>query len=70
MGAGHRVDIWIATTPDVPASLPCILSQDIFKDLQMIHDPTDDILAFQVAEQTALSNCLAGDRPGISRDRN
>ena len=44
----YDVDIWIATPQDAPAGLPCILGQDILKDLRMTHDPTDDILTFQV----------------------
>ena len=55
----YDVDIWIATPQDAPAGLPCILGQDILKDLRMTHDPTDDILTFQVrrADRTiALSN--------------
>lgn len=44
----YDVDIWIATPQDVPAGLPCILGQDILKDLRMTHDPTDDILTFDV----------------------
>ena len=44
----YDVDIWIATPQDVPAGLPCILGQDILKDLRMTHDPTDDILTFHV----------------------
>ena len=41
-------DIWIATLQDAPAGLPCILGQDILKDMRMTHDPTDGILTFQV----------------------
>ena len=44
----YDVDIWIATPRDAPAGLPCIFGQDILKDLRMTHDPTDDILTFQV----------------------
>ena len=44
----YDVDIWIATPQDAPAGLPCILGQDILKDLRMTHDPTADILNFQV----------------------
>ena len=43
----YDVDIWIATPQDVPAGLPCILGQDILRDLRMTHDPTDDVLTFQ-----------------------
>ena len=44
----YDVDIWIATSQDAPAGLPCILGQDILKDLRMTHDPTDHILTFHV----------------------
>ena len=44
----YDMDIWIATPQDAPAGLPCILGQDILKDLRMIHDPTDDVLTFHV----------------------
>ncbi len=44
----YDVDIWIATPQEALAGLPCILGQDILKDLRMTHDPTDDVLTFQV----------------------
>ena len=44
----YDVDIWVSTPQDVPVGLPCILGQDILKDLRLVHDPTEDILTFQV----------------------
>jgi len=62
------VDIWIATPQDVPASLPCMLGQDIVKDLRITHAPRKTSLLSEYAEQTAPSYCRAADRPGTSPD--
>ena len=62
----YDVNIWIATPQDVPAGLPCILGQDILRDLRMTHDPRTTSLLSRYAEPTARLHCQATNRPGAN----